>query len=92
VLHYILERSDTDQLDNTRAYKVPPGHYFAMGDNRDNSLDSRVLGQVGFIPAVNLIGRAEFLFFSVGGDAAWWEFWAWVPEVRWQRFFKSLSP
>ena len=54
--------------DNTKVYEVPPDHYFMMGDNRDNSQDSRFLdGPVGFVPAENLIGRAEIIFFSVNG-------------------------
>ncbi len=64
--HMILEQSDTAPNDNTQEYVVPEGHYFAMGDNRDNSQDSRVLSAVGYVPAENLVGRAEFIFFSYG--------------------------
>lgn len=67
VEHPILEEmGDHARLDNTPEYKVPPGHYFCMGDNRDNSQDSRVLSQVGFVPLENFIGRAEIIFFSWG--------------------------
>lgn len=68
VEHYVYEVSDHQPLDNTREYKVPEGHYFAMGDNRDQSLDSRVTEHVGFVPAENLVGRASFLFFSVDSE------------------------
>lgn len=65
VRHYIYEMSDTAPLDNTDVYTVPAGYYFAMGDNRDGSLDSRVQDEVGFVPAENLIGRAAIIFFSI---------------------------
>lgn len=65
VKHYIYELSDMEERDNTPEYIVPEGYYFVMGDNRDRSQDSRVQSQVGFVPADNLIGRAEFIFFSI---------------------------
>ncbi len=89
--HRILEVTDSAQLDNTQIYTVPKGHYFAMGDNRDNSLDSRVLNGVGFVPAENLVGRAEILFFSHNGSASWWEFWRWPSAIRFRRFFTTLE-
>ena len=71
--HRILEtRGDEGRSDNTDEVTVPAGHYFAMGDNRDNSADSRV---IGFVPAENMVGRAEILFFSTDGSAALWEVW-----------------
>ncbi|MBM3485469.1 MAG: signal peptidase I [Alphaproteobacteria bacterium] len=89
--HRILEISDNASLDNTGVYVVPKGHYFAMGDNRDNSLDSRVLNGVGFVPVENLVGRAEFLFFSTNGSASLWEVWKWPGAIRFSRFFQSLQ-
>ncbi|MFQ5533997.1 MAG: signal peptidase I [Sphingomonadales bacterium] len=77
--------------DNTGVFLVPAGHYFAMGDNRDNSSDSRVpTSGVGFIPAENIVGRAEVLFFSTDGSARKWAFWNWIGAARFERFFKSL--
>lgn len=90
-IHRIIERSDNGPADNTQTYTVPPGHYFAMGDNRDNSLDSRALHDVGFIPAENLVGRAEIIFFSTNGSASWWEFWKWPRALRFNRFFMLLN-
>jgi len=64
-----LQQMDNSSLhfdvNNTKNYTVPAGHYFAMGDNREHSSDSRILKRVGFIPEENLVGRAEMLFFSI---------------------------
>lgn len=67
VTHTILELSDMERLDETPEILVPEGFYFMMGDNRDSSLDSRATEQVGLVPAENLVGRAEFIFFSTEG-------------------------
>ena len=88
--HSILERSDNEPSDNTRVYVVPPDHFFAMGDNRDNSADSRFV-EVGPVPAANLIGRAEFVFFSHDGSAGWWQVWKWPGSIRWARIFRSID-
>jgi signal peptidase I len=89
--HYILKASDNEPLDNTQEFKIPEGYVFAMGDNRDNSLDSRVLSAVGYIPVENLVGRAEFIFFSVNATAYWWEFWEWPFEIRWNRLLMGIN-
>ncbi len=88
--HEIIEQSDEAAMDNTGVYIVPPGKYFAMGDNRDDSQDSRY-PQVGFIPAENLVGRAEFIFFSHNEEARWWEVWKWPSAIRFSRIFKSIN-
>jgi signal peptidase I len=71
--------------DNTDVYEVPPGRYFMMGDNRDNSTDSRFLDEVGYVPFENLIGRAQIIFFSIQGSTHPWEVWTWPWTVRWGR-------
>jgi signal peptidase I len=90
-VHYILKADDNQPLDNTQEFKIPDGMVFAMGDNRDNSLDSRVLNAVGFIPLENLVGRAEFIFFSIDSAAPWWEVWEWPFEIRWSRLFTGIN-
>lgn len=90
VTHFINEQyGDTGPADNTPVYKVPAGHYFAMGDNRDNSSDSRFLDKVGFIPHENLVGRAVVKFFSVDGDS--WKIWQWPSTARFERFFDGIE-
>lgn len=90
VRHYILDLTPTGPLDNTRVFEVPPGHVFAMGDNRDNSLDSRT-DQVGYVPVENLIGRAEILFFSVDGSASLFEPWTWPGAIRYNRLLNFIN-
>lgn len=82
--YLIQERSDDDLLDNTNVFLVPEGHYFMMGDNRDNSRDSRTTS-VGLVPVENLIGRAERLFFSHNSSAHLWEVWKWPFAIRYGR-------
>ncbi|MCV0428713.1 MAG: signal peptidase I [Roseibium sp.] len=85
-----LDLRPNGELDNTREYKVPEGHFFMMGDNRDNSVDSRVLSKVGYVPFENFIGRAEVLFFSIEGGTAAYEIWTWPWTVRWNRIGRTL--
>ena len=84
------ERSDDDLLDNTNVFLVPEGHYFMMGDNRDNSRDSRTTS-VGLVPAENLIGRAERLFFSHNSSAHLWEVWKWPFAIRYGRLGDGIT-
>ena len=87
--HDVLNIDANGAADNTDVFTVPPGHYFFMGDNRDNSQDSRFsqqVGGVGFVPAENLIGRADRIMFSSAGKSMLY-FWTW----RSDRFFKAVE-
>ncbi|MEI7668982.1 MAG: signal peptidase I, partial [Pseudomonadota bacterium] len=66
--YYILNNQQLSDAENTEVYTVPEKHYFMMGDNRDNSRDSRFANPVGFVPFENLIGRADIIFFSWACD------------------------
>ncbi|MGC6517880.1 MAG: signal peptidase I [Candidatus Puniceispirillaceae bacterium] len=88
--YIIHEISDNDRMDNTAVYTVPEGHYFMMGDNRDQSKDSRFL-DVGTVPYQNLIGRADFIFFSVDQSARLWEIWKWPFAIRYERIANGIK-
>lgn len=88
--HTIQEISDNSPLDNTQEFVVPSGHYFMMGDNRDRSADSRVRSVVGYVPAGNLIGKAEVRFFSIADNIPPWQLWQWPANVRWDRMLESV--
>ena len=86
----ILNLNDFQPLDNTKEFIVPDNHYFMMGDNRDNSLDSRANGG-WFVPFENLVGKGNFIFFSISGDTRFWQFWRWPLNVRYNRIFKKIK-
>jgi signal peptidase I len=90
VSYETLDRVENSEFDSTAPYIVPAGHFFMMGDNRDNSNDSRVppaRGGVGYVPFENIVGRAEIIFFSIGDGASAWQMWRWPRSVRWSRLF-----
>ena len=98
VSYNTLDLYERGFLDNTQVYTVPAGHYFMMGDNRDNSADSRDLYTgVGFVPEENLVGKAQFVIVSAicyddqRCKAHIWEFWKWPWAIRYDRFFKPVE-
>ncbi len=90
VTYYALDLVDNGFADNTQVYTVPPDHYFMMGDNRDNSTDSR-FSQVGMVPFENIVGKAQVIFFSVFEGERAWQFWRWPVSVRWSRLLTIVK-
>lgn len=86
----ILKEHTSGMINNTRVYEVPEGHYFFMGDNRDNSHDSRYLSDIGYVPEANIVGRAEIIFFSTDGSATLNPI-SWFASLRSDRFFKRIE-
>jgi signal peptidase I len=91
---YIVEEYNGDRgpLDDVGPYRVPTDHFFMMGDNRDQSQDSRVTSQVGYVAYDDVVGKAEVLFFSVNGEKTrFWEVWKWPFAVRYGRIFHPVK-
>jgi len=91
--HIIYDSPYNVKYDNTTVFTVPAGHYFMMGDNRDQSLDSRAAVSeegAGYVPISNLIGKAEFILLSVNNDFALFKPWTWA-NMRGSRFFKAIK-
>ena len=91
--HLILDNQIGSEADNSNIYTVPDGHYFFLGDHRDNSKDSRVPisdDGVGYVPATNLVGRAEFVLLSVNDKFKLIHPWTWG-NIRGDRLFKGLK-
>ena len=86
VQYNVLDYGESSE-DNTQEYVVPENRYFMMGDNRDNSADSRFLNGVGYVPIENFVGHANVIFFSFKPEASLFRPWEWPLEIRWSRFF-----
>lgn len=97
VKHYVLHWNREAPLDNAGPFHVPAGHYFMMGDNRDDSIDSREQSSrygVGYVPFENLVGRADVVFFSAAVDDPKafriTRPWTWPFDIRWQRILNLV--
>jgi signal peptidase I len=87
----ILNLTDNGPLDYTPEYIIPDNKFFFMGDNRDNSSDSRVMSGVGFVPKENIIGRVWFIWFSVDTDFRLSRFWTLPLHIRYDRLFNIVN-
>ena len=88
---YLAAYNKQGTLKNTKKYIVPKNHLFLMGDNRDCSKDSRYLDDVGYVNNINLVGKAQIIFFSHNGSARFYEFWKWHNLIRFSRIGKKIE-
>jgi signal peptidase I len=86
----VLQQRYDDWVNNTPKYDVPAGHVFTLGDNRDNSADSRFMDAIGCVPLGDLAYRADVLLFPVDWQYPWWQVWRWPSEIRWSRLDRQL--
>ncbi len=91
VTYLTLDLDRDSRADNTDTYHVPENHYFMMGDNRDNSTDSRFLDSVGMVPYENLVGKANIIFFSHDSDGSLLKIWTWPTSIRWSRLLDFVD-
>lgn len=87
-IYKVLDRIPNGNVDNTPVFVVPEGYYFFLGDNRDNSVDSRFI-ETGFVPAENLVGKARIIFFSINDNLL--KFWKWGHILRTERIFTKIK-
>jgi len=86
----IIDLMDNGPVDNTQLYTVPKDHFFVMGDNRDNSQDSRFINTVGYVPIDNLVGKAQIIFFSLE-NSRFFQIWKWPKAIRYERIMKKIK-
>jgi signal peptidase I len=86
----VLDIMDNGIVDNTPLFSVPEDHFFVMGDNRDNSQDSRFINVIGYVPIENLVGKAQFIFFSLE-NSRFFEIWKWPKAIRFDRLMKRIK-
>ena len=86
----VLDIMDNGIVDNTPLFSVPEDHFFVMGDNRDNSQDSRFINVIGYVPIENLVGKAQVIFFSLE-NSRFLEIWKWPKAIRFDRLMKRIK-